>query len=59
MKKFNSKIMFVFFFVVKLRLFLPFVSQAADCMQAHSIGCFDRYGSFYPNDIRGLPPVVQ
>lgn len=51
--------MFVFFFVGILGLSLPFVSQAADCMQAHSIGCFDRYGSFYPNDIRGLPPVVQ
>ncbi|WP_130275913.1 hypothetical protein [Cecembia calidifontis] len=30
---------------------------AADCMQASSIGCFDRFGTFYPNDIKGLTPV--
>lgn len=59
MKIVKSKIMLVFLLLGILGLSLPFVSQAADCMQAHSIGCFDRYGSFYPNDIRGLPPVVQ
>lgn len=31
---------------------------AADCMQANSIGCFDREGTYYPNDIKGLTPVV-
>lgn len=31
---------------------------AADCMQANSIGCFDRLGNYYPNDIKGLTPVV-
>jgi hypothetical protein len=51
--------MLVFLLLGILGLSLPLVSQAADCMQAHSIGCFDRYGCFYPNDIRGLPPVVE
>jgi hypothetical protein len=27
----------------------------ADCMQDDSIGCFDRFGTFYPKDIKGLP----
>lgn len=42
--------------VLFLSLIIPQLAEAADCMQANSIGCFDRFGTFYPKDIKGLPP---
>jgi len=31
--------------------------KAADCRAADSLGCFDREGNYYPNDIKGLAKV--
>lgn len=56
MKKISLKRVFFFSLVLGLSLGLPLISSAADCMQANSIGCFDRFGTFYPKDIKGLPP---
>ncbi len=56
MKKTSFKGILFFSLVLGLSFGLPLISSAADCMQANSIGCFDRFGTFYPKDIKGLPP---
>lgn len=56
MKKTGSKGVLVFCTIVAISFATPLISSAADCMQAESIGCFDRFGTFYPKDIKGLPP---
>jgi hypothetical protein len=55
MKKFKSKLMLLSACAMILSFALPIVADAADCMQADSIGCFDRFGTYYPKDIKGLP----
>ncbi|SEF64898.1 hypothetical protein SAMN03080598_00880 [Algoriphagus boritolerans DSM 17298 = JCM 18970] len=54
MKK-KSLLLVCFAFVFSMGITFSFESNAADCIQANSIGCFDRFGTFYPTDIKGLP----
>ncbi|WP_113925717.1 hypothetical protein [Cognataquiflexum aquatile] len=56
MKKNQFKRILFLSLVIGLTFGLPFISNAADCLKANSIGCFDRTGMFHPKDIKGLPP---
>jgi hypothetical protein len=55
MKKIKSKFLLSMSLIVTLTFALPMIVDAADCKQDDSIGCFDRFGTYYPKDIRGLP----
>lgn len=49
-----AKPLFLLVFVGAMTV--TFASVAADCCQASSTGCFDRYGTFYPGDRLGTRP---
>lgn len=52
--KILAKPLFLLVFVGSMTV--TFASIAADCCQANSNGCFDRFGTYYPGDRLGTRP---
>ncbi|WP_338223520.1 hypothetical protein [Algoriphagus confluentis] len=56
MKKIKNFAKTLFILVFFSGMMVTFASVAADCCQANSTGCFDRFGTYYPGDRLGTRP---